>query len=85
MIIVLAHSPVGLDYNRPTGSFMLSPGSSSMACLDVTILNDDILEGPEEFTGTLQGFIVGGQVVTSITGVNLDPQMTVIEIADNDG
>ncbi len=45
-------------------------------CVNITILEDDILEGPEDFQTTLS---------TSMDRVILDPEVDKIAIADDDG
>ncbi len=54
---------------------LFSPGHDRQ-CVKVTILEDDILEGPEDFQTTLS---------TSVDRVTLDPQMATVNVADDDG
>lgn len=48
-----------LDYQSESGSFVLTP-SDPRACLNVTILDDDILELDEDFSATLTGMLPPG-------------------------
>ena len=56
-----------------------------MDCLDLTIINDIILESTEDLFGQLESFVVNGLPTQSIEGVELNPAQTVIQIQDNDG
>ena len=56
-----------------------------MDCLDLTIINDNILESTEDLTGQLESFVVDGLPVQSIDGVELNPAQTLVQIQDNDG
>ena len=56
-----------------------------MDCLDLTIINDNILESTEDLIGRLESFVVNGLPLQSIDGVELNPAQTQIQIQDNDG
>lgn len=56
-----------------------------MECANVIILNDNIFEMTEDFTGMLQGFVIDGQSMATVQGITLSPDETEIEIEDNDG
>ena len=58
---------------------------TSRDCLDLTIINDNILESAEDLIGRLESFVVNGLPVQSIDGVELNPAQTLIQIQDNDG
>ena len=76
---------MGSDYRTPTSRYVLSAGDSR-SCVNVNILDDNILEiGGENFEGRLEGFVIDGMNEDTVDGVTLDPANTVIEIQDNDG
>ena len=56
-----------------------------MDCLDLTVINDNILESTEDLTGQLESFVVNGLPAQSIDGIELNPAQTLIQIQDNDG
>ena len=56
-----------------------------MDCLDLTVINDNILESTEDLTGQLESFVVDGLPVQSINGIELNPAQTLVRIQDNDG
>ena len=77
-------SAVSDDYLAPTTSYVFSAGNV-MQCADIIILNDNIFEMTEDLTGRLQGFVIDGQSLSTVEGITLSPDETVIEIEDNDG
>ena len=64
------------DYLSGSGSFVLTP-SNSRACLNVTIVDDNVLELDEDFSATLTG--------TLPPGAAFDPTSTNVLINDNEG
>ena len=72
------------DYSPPVGRYNLDE-DTSMDCLDLTVINDNILESTEDLTGQLESFVVNGLPVQSIDGVELNPAQTLVQIQDNDG
>ena len=80
---MLFSSKVGADYNTPSTQYTLLAGTDRQ-CVDVNIISDSLLERPEDFTGELQGFVIDGNSLTSVDGITLDPDTTLVEIADND-
>ncbi len=50
--------------------------ATRLFCEGVTILEDDILDGPEDFQANLS---------TSVDRVTLDPEMATVNIEDDDG
>ena len=77
-------SSEGLDYRQPTGQYFLSSGATR-DCLDLRILNDNFFEFDEFLDARLTGLQVGGVVVSSVRGVDLDPTEALIQILDDDG
>ncbi len=63
------------DYETVMAQLLFSPGQDKQ-CVNITILEDDILEGAEDFRTTLS---------TSVDRVTLDPEMATVNIADDDG
>lgn len=54
-------------------------------CVDLIVFRDDIFEGPEQMTITIQGFVTDGTTVTpSLSGVTINPVRTTVTIRDND-
>lgn len=80
----MCYSTENSDYSPPIGRFNLD-GDTSTDCVDLTIINDNILESTEDLVGQLESFVVNGVSVQSIDGVELNPSQTVIQIQDNDG
>ncbi len=73
----------GEDYIRPLTAYRLLQ-TERMACVDLTVLNDNLLEDTE----TLQARLIRvtdsvGNVITS-DRLTLDPQIADITILDND-
>ena len=76
---------MSLDYTPPTDTYLIEAGEDR-SCLQVTILDDSIFEGPEDLTGSLEGIINQlGQLVSNPQRITFDPDMTTILIEDNDG
>ena len=76
------------DYSPPpTSSFYIFSRTQggTIDCLDVTIFDDPIREGTENFTGLLTGVRTGARVVPNIPRLTILPRQTTIEITDNDG
>ena len=71
------------DYSPPPSSFYNFGGTSR--CLNVTIFDDPIHEGTENFTGQLTGVLTGAGVVPNIPRLTIQPRQTTIQITDNDG
>ena len=63
------------DYESVLEELTFSAGLERQ-CVDVTIQDDDIAEGLEDFTAGLN---------TSVDRVILDPDVATVNIADNDG
>ncbi len=63
------------DYETVIAQQLFSPGQVRQ-CINIIILEDDILEGPEDFQTTLS---------TSVDRVTLDPELAIVNISDNDG
>ena len=63
------------DYESVLEELTFSAGLERQ-CVDVTIQDDDIAEGLEDFTAGL---------TTSVDRVILDPDVATVNIADNDG
>ena len=77
--------PVSLDYTPPTAAYVIEAGGER-GCLQLMILDDSIYEGPEEFTGNLEGIVNQlGQLVRNPERITLQPTMTTVLINDNDG
>ena len=75
----------GADYQEPFGDYVIAAGQRR-ACLDLTVLSDDLFEDTEELTGLLQGILdEGGALIEDSPRVNIDPESTTVEISDNDG
>ncbi len=58
------------DYEAVIAQLLFSPGQIK-ECVNITILDDNILEGPEDFQTTLS---------RSVDRVTLDPEMAAINI-----
>ncbi len=53
-------------------------------CVDVTIFEDDIFEGEEEFLVQIEGFrLPEGNVVSFLTGVTVRPNQATVTIEDS--
>ena len=64
-----------MDYTAANGEFTFS-SSSNQQCVNITIVDDNVLESLETFSVTID---------TSVDRVVLEPNTTVVEIVDNDG
>ncbi len=88
MMSLLHHNYVSCsessDYSPPVGRYNLDE-DTSMDCLDITIINDNILESTEDLIGQLDSFVVDGLPVQSINGIEINPAQTLVQIQDNDG
>ncbi len=58
------------DYKSFMAQLLFAPGQVKQ-CVNITILEDDILEGPEDFQTTLS---------TSVDRVTLNPEMATVNI-----
>ena len=65
-----------MDYIAANGEFTFSSSSSNQQCVNITIVDDNVLESLETFSVTID---------TSVDRVVLEPNTTVVEIVDNDG
>ena len=76
----------GGDYIEPlpTQQYSLDTGDTE-DCIELTILNDNLLEPTEDLTARLVSLVVNGDSLPSVPGVFLQPEQTTIEIEDNDG
>ena len=73
------------DFISPNGDYEFSP-LSTRECLDIAIRGDTLLEGLEDLTAELIGIrALDGSILTSVQGLNIDPEETTIQIIDNDG
>ena len=75
------------DYSPPSDSsfYNFSQTASKTQCLTITIFDDQVYEGTEDFTGQLVGVLTGGGVVPNIPRLTIRPRQTTIQITDNDG
>ena len=64
------------DYTSILQSIIFSPTSDPIVCINVSIANDVISEGPQQF---------GAVLTTTDNSVALSPEMATIEIDDEDG
>ena len=77
----------GGDYIPPVQSdFVFRPATALRPCIDIIVFNDEVFEGPEEFTITVQGFLLDGSttVTPSLSGVTVNPSRATVTIRDND-
>ncbi len=63
------------DYESVMAQLLFGPGQVKQ-CVNITLLEDDILDGPEDFQANLS---------TSVDRVTLDPEMARVNIEDADG
>lgn len=75
------------DYLLSQGDFEFRPVTSLRPCINLIVFNDQVFEGPEDLTISLQGFVLDGStsVTPSLSGVTIDPPRATVTIADNDG
>ena len=75
------------DYSPPSDSsfYNFSQGASTTQCLAITIFDDQIYEGTENFTGQLVGVLTGGVVVPNIPRLTIQPRQTTIQVTNDDG
>ena len=64
------------DYTSITERITFSPTSAPIVCINVSIANDVISEGPQQF---------GAVLTTTDSSVALNPELATIEINDEDG
>lgn len=64
---------------------MFRPATALRPCIDIIVFSDDVFEGPEEFTITVQGFLLDGSttVTPSLSGVTVSPSRATVTIRDN--
>ena len=68
-------NPDSMDYTADNGEFTFS-SSSLQQCVNIAIQDDNVLEPSETFSVTID---------TSVDRVMLEPNITIVEIVDNDG
>ena len=76
------------DYSPPSASSFYNfsqSNTSNTQCLQITIFNDQVLEGTENFTGQLVGVLTGDVVVPNIPRLTIQPRQTTIQVTDDDG
>ena len=75
------------DYSPPSSSsfYNFSQATSTIQCLAITIFDDQISEGTENFTGQLVGVLTGDVVVPNIPRLTIQPRQTTIQVTDDDG
>ena len=75
------------DYSPPSDSsfYNFSQTASTTQCLTITIFDDQIYEGTENFTGQLFGVLTDGVVVPNIPRLTIQPRQTTIQVTDDDG
>ena len=64
------------DYTLDTTTLIFPAESTDMQCADITITDDDVFEGDETFTVTID---------VTTPGVKEGNNMTTVTITDNDG
>ena len=62
-----------------------SQTASTTQCLTITIFDDQIYEGTENFTGQLVGVLTDSVVVPNIPRLTIQPRQTTIQVTDDDG
>ena len=70
----------GTDFTATSLDFSFPVGAVTTACIDVTIIDDNNLEGDHTFTVNLQGMIT-----PTLTGGFGSPSSTTITIQDPEG
>ena len=63
------------DYLRPTEVLVFSAGDVRQ-CVDISLIDDDSLEEVEEFFANIS---------TLVPRVTIDPDLTTVELQDDDG
>lgn len=72
----------GGDYVSPRSNFVFSSGLSR-SCLNIFVFQDNLFEVIEDLTVRASGFINSqGVEVTSLPGVTVTPETTVVQIDD---
>ena len=79
LCMVSCFSADGTDFTASAPMFNFGIGQVSQACIDVTIIDDDDLEGDHTFTVEL------GATNTSALGGTGSPTSTTITIQDSEG
>lgn len=75
----------GVDYNEPTNRYLLGTGQTRQ-CVETLILNDNLFEFDEIFTGQLIRVTdEDNEPLTAQDGLVLDIVETEVTIEDNDG
>ena len=69
-------SSASMDYTPANGEFTFSPSASLWQCVNITIEDDSVSEPVETFSVSIS---------TSVGRVVLEPNITVVEIVDDDG
>ena len=74
------------DYVLSQGDYEFNPVTSLRPCIDLIVFNDQVFEGSEDLSISIQGFILEGSttVTPSISGVTVDPSSATVTINDND-
>ena len=70
----------GTDFTAPSLDFSFPVGADATACIDVTIIDDNNLEGDHTFTVNL-----GGMITPTLTGGFGTPSSTTVTIQDPEG
>ena len=70
----------GTDFTAPSLDFNFQVGTDTTACIDVTIIDDNNLEGDHTFTVNL-----GGMITPTLTGGFGSPSSTTVTIQDPEG
>ena len=73
----------GIDFTAPSLDFSFPVGAVTTACIDVTIIDDNNLEGDHTFTVDLGGMIT--PTLTGETGGFGTPSSTTVTIQDPEG
>ena len=74
---------VGTDFSATSLDFSFPVGADATACIDVTIIDDNNLEGDHTFTVNLGGMIT--PTLTGGTGGFGTPSSTTVTIQDPEG
>jgi len=70
----------GTDFTAPSLDFNFQVGTDTTACIDVTIIDDNNLEGDHNF-----GLLLGGMITPTLTGGFGTPSFTSVIIQDPEG
>ena len=76
----------GGDYVLSQDDFEFLPATNLRPCIDLFVFDDDVFEGSEDLTITVQGFVLPGStgVTPSLPGVTINPSVATVTITDND-